>query len=223
MKRIVSLVLIILVAVTWSSAFAESSKLGKEYTMDEICTFKVKSAKSYDVFFNQDSGTSKTWIVISFEVLNLKTEPFYVKTETSAQVIFDDDYEFTPDYLWPNPEGTYFRSDGNEWLNVYLMDDNGRIYSDGDDANGGYANPKIRYHNGYERNYNPVGVYFDYDNEGADHSHTYKSQDGSKTVLDPLVRRTFHYVFLVPDLVAEEEGSRELIFTIGDEEYSYRF
>ena len=223
MKKLASILFVILLVASCSSAFAESNKLGKEYTIDEVCAFKVKSAKPYDTFFNQESGASKTWMVISVEVLNLKTEPFYVKTETSAQVVFDEDYEFTPDYLWPNPEGTYFRADGDEWLDVYLMDDNGKIYSDGEDANGGYATPKIKYHNGYERKYNPIDVCFEYENEGPNNSKTYKSQDSSKTVLDPLVKRTFHYVFLVPDIVAEEEGLRELIFTIGNEEYSYRF
>lgn len=223
MKRIISLLIVIMVCSLSLSAAAESNKIGREYTIEEECKFTVKSAKSYDVFFNQDSGTSKTWIVISFEVLNLRTDSFFVKTETDAQLIFEDDYEFSPDYLWVNPEGSYFRSDGSEWLNVYFMDDSGKLYSDGDDANGGYAAPGIKYHNGVERKYNPIGIYFDYNNDGPNDTATYKSQDSSKTILDPLVKRTYHYVFLVPDLVADEEGARELLFTVVGEEYSYQF
>ena len=206
-----------------SMAFADTGKIGKEMTIEGECSFTIKAVRSYDVFFNQESGTSKQWIIASFELLNWRDDSFYVKTETNAKIVYDEDFEYESNYLWPNPEGTYFRADGDEWLKVYLMDDNGKIYTDGEDANGGYATPRIKYHNGYERKYNPIDVCFEYENEGPNNSKTYKSQDSSKTVLDPLVKRTFHYVFLVPDIVAEEEGLRELIFTIGGEEYSYRF
>ena len=49
------------------------------------------------------------------------------------------------------------------------------------------------------------------------------SLDGSKTVLDPLVQRTYHYVFQVPEIVAEDEGLRVLTLTVNGTDYQMRF
>ena len=204
------------------TALADTGKIGKEYTLDGECTFKVKSAKGYDVFFNQESGTTKQWIVVSFELLNWRDDLFYVKTETKAKVIYEDNFEYNPDHLWANPEGTYYQSGGKNWIYVYLMDDNGKIYCNKTDNGGGYVNTTIDF-SGYIQIYNPEKMTFYTKKDGPDTKWQYNSIDLSKTILDPLVKRTYHYVFLVPDLVAEEEGARELIFTVCGEEYSFRF
>lgn len=219
MKKLVALLLVILLCCFYCSAFAESDTIGKKYTIDGVCTFSVKSTKTYDVFFNQESGTGKNWIVVSFELLNLGTESFYVKTQTDAQIIFEYDFEYSPDYLWANPEGSYsyIGYNGEEWLYVYGMDDSGRIYSNGHHNKDGYETPAIYTWNSAQyQYYNPISI-------SLDSWQHFISQDNSKTVLEPLVERTYHYVFLVPDLVAEGEGLRELIFTVDGEEYLFRF
>ncbi len=225
MKRIIAaaimaaVVLLMLQAV----ALADAEEFGQEITIGDECSFTIKSVKSYDVFFNQESGSTKDWLVVSFELLNWRTDQFFVKTETKAQIIYDDDFEFEADYLWPNPVGTYYMKSYNETIYVYYIDEHGGIYSNGDDMNYGLEKLCLKIYS-YERFYDPLKDEYvatvDSDPNDPDH---YVSMDSSKTILDPLVERTYYYVFLVPDLVAEEEGNRELIFTVCGEEYSFRF
>ena len=206
-----------------AAALANTGKTGTEYTIDGECTFKINSVQAYDMFFNQDSGTGKQWIVVSFDLLNWRTDSFYVKTETAAQVIYDGDYEYEPDHLWPNPEGSYYSQNAKDTLYIYEMNESGQILSNGTDSGNGYAKTEVTFHSGYARMYDPINNVFYYWKDGPENPWSYQSTDSSKTVLDPLVERTYHYVFLVPDLVAEDEGLRELVFTVCDEEYYFRF
>lgn len=214
---------VIIVGQTAGQADTQKLKLNAEMTMEDICSFTVKDVKVYDVFMNQQSGSSKQFIVASFDLLNWQTEQLFVKAQTDAKLIYDEDFEFEAAYLWANPEGAYYRTDGEQYLYIYKMDENGKIYSNGTDNNGGYVNPSVKYHSGYVRVYDPINVSFYHVEDGNDSVKAYRTVDSSKTVLDPLVERTYHYVFLVPDIVAEDEGLRELIFTVEDSEYSMRF
>ena len=208
-----AVVLLMLQAV----ALADAEEFGQEITIGDECSFTIKSVKSYDVFFNQESGSTKDWLVVSFELLNWRTDQFFVETETKAQIIYDDDFEFNADYLWANPLGTY-KADDSMMFYIFAIDDNGEFYTSCYKNNDSLETPILnRESNSLDTYYNPISDCWE--NEKA----TYISKDGSKTILDPLVERTYHYVFLVPNLVAEEEGMRELIFTVCGEEYAFRF
>ena len=220
-----------LILLLQSVALADTGKIGKEYTIDGECSFTVKSIKPYDVFFNEESGDSKTWIAVTIDLLNLRNDSFYVKTEAKAKVVYDDDFDYTNDYLWPSLEGSYYCTNSKAGLYINSMDEIGILYCSGMNVDHTYGDkstiskPFIQIGNImlYNYSYHPEGVFFDTNNKGIDDYNTYKSTDPSKTVLDPLVKRTYHYIFLVPDLVAEEEGARELVFTVCGEEYSFRF
>ena len=205
------------------SASAEEMKKQQRYEIPDSCAFQVKDIKSYDIFLNQESGSSKQFIAVTFSLMNLRTEPFYVKTETAARLVYDGDFEYDADDIWANPEGSYYAQGPKVWLYVYEMDDEGNIISSGEDLARGYSQPTIRFEAGYERIYDPINVAFYYIPDGPENEYAYQTRDPSKTVLDPLVERTYHYVFLVPDVVAEDEGLRELILTIDGEEYTLRF
>ena len=58
---------------------------------------------------------------------------------------------------------------------------------------------------------------------GIESDATLTCTDSSKTALDPLVERTYHYVFAVPEIVARDEGLRVLTLNIGDAAYQMRF
>ena len=98
-EKLVAILLLVIMVFSCSFSLAEGDKFGKEYTIDGECILKVKSAKPYDVFFNEDSLSGKTWIAVSFDLLNPRTDPFYVKTATGARVVYDGDFDFSPDFF----------------------------------------------------------------------------------------------------------------------------
>ncbi len=228
MKKIICLVLVcIFILSSASISFADTVKIGKEYTIEDVCSFTVNSAKEYDVFLNQESGGNKQWIVVSADILNWRDDSFYVKTETSAKVIYDGEFEYIADYLWTKPVGTYYREHDDFTIWISEFDANGKMYITGDDTLYGdkcssneitvWVDANVL--SGALSYYDPITDVFNY-YEG---NSQFVSQDPSKTVLNQLEERTYYYVFQVPDLVAEEEGARELIFTVAGEEYAFRF
>ena len=80
---------------------AETIKVGDEVTIDDVCTFTVKSVQEYDVFMNVESGSAQQFLVVSFDMLNWQTEPFYVRTQTSAELTYDEDFPFTSTFCGP--------------------------------------------------------------------------------------------------------------------------
>lgn len=234
MKKIVrSLsIALCLVLLLQSVSLADTGKIGKEYTIDGECSFTVKSANAYDVFFNQSSGQSKEWIVVTVDLLNWRNDFFYVKSEVKAKLVYDDDFEYEVDHLFPDPVGSYrFNKDGVSFLYVTYVDDYGRISKNTVKGNGSswffdLKDDSSTYKDIYvafsgwgdaDYHYDPINDAFILEDRA------FESTDSSKTKLDPLVQRTYHYAFLVPDMVAEEEGARELIFTVCGEEYPFRF
>lgn len=225
MKKIICLVLVcIFILSSASISFADTVKIGKEYTIEDVCSFTVNSAKEYDVFLNQESGSNEQWIVVSVDILNWRDDSFYVKTETGAKVIYDGDFEYATDYLWTKPVGTYYRAKNNTTTRIHQFDDKGNIYYTSDDyvtaQSSDESNVWLKWT--YTYKYSPIKDMWIYDSQNDD-SYQIVSQDPSKTVLNQLEERTYYYVFQVPDLVAEEEGARELIFTVAGEEYAFRF
>lgn len=219
-----------LVLLLQSVALADTGKIGQQYIVDGECSFTVNSAKEYDVFFNQESGSAKQWISVSFDLLNWRTDSFFVKTETEAKIVYDDDFEYEADHLFPDPVGSYrFNKDGISFLYVTAVDDNGKIaknaikgsgsswFFDLYDDSSTYTDIYVSFGGSALYHYDPINDAFIWEDK------VFESTDSSKTILDPLVQRTYHYVFLVPDIVAEEEGARELIFTVAGEEYAFRF
>ena len=205
-----------------SGAQGETLKLGSEITIEDVCSFTVKAVKGYDVFMNQQSGTAKQFLVVSFDIINWMTEPLYLKTQMAAKLVYDESFEFEADYLWANPEGTYLYSKDNE-TRTYVtdVDELGNIlaYYSGTSSmtsGGGLEQPYVKWINTYY--YNPIDTTFVHSDDRY-----YTSLDPSKTVFDPLVERTMHYVFIVPDLVAEDEGLRVLTLSIEGYEYELRF
>ena len=115
-------------------AGVETIKAGNEITIDDVCTFTVKSVQEYDVFMGVESGAAQQFLVVSFDMLNWQTEPFYVRTQTSAELTYAEDFSFAPTYLWSDPGGTYqfFHQNGSIYtVKIYDVDENGNIV-DGD-------------------------------------------------------------------------------------------
>ena len=237
MRKIMIWVLILALCAT-GSAFAEAVQKGKRVEIEDFCAFTINDVQAYDVFFNHKSGESKDFIAFSFTIQNLKTDQFFIKADTTASIVYEDDFEFSPDYLWAGPEGSYYQSENDKWIHIFGMDVNGNIFSNCEDSKGGFVQPSVLVPKEFwslakgdidaDALYDPQSGIFYFDTVsdqkvGPDSVHTYKSTDPSKTVLDPVVERTYHYVFLVPDMVAQDEGNRELIFTVDGEEYTLRF
>ena len=222
MKRV--MVIIIAAIMIFSiNASADILKQDQDTEIYGVCSLKVINAKDYDVFMNQESGSSKEFLVVSLSLLNLKKDPLYVKTEISAKLVYDNDYEFEPEYLWVNPEGSYYCADTNSYLYIFEMDENGMIYSDhGNHSSGNNYSTTTAIESSRSQTvyYDPINVRFYC---GDDPSMIYDSSDPSKTVLDPLVSRVFHYVFVVPDMAAEDEGLRTFIITVDNEEFELQF
>ena len=143
---------------------AETIKVGEEITIDDVCTFTVKAVQEYDVFMNQKSGSAQQFLVVSFDMLNWQTEPFYVRTQTSAELVYDEAFEFTSTYLWSNPGGTYLIYDNGDTLYVYGIGKDNMITSGGKTQASTseiaeLANLRVDY-SGYYRFYNPIDDYF---------------------------------------------------------------
>ena len=225
MKRLFALLVCICLVLGTASACAESIKLGKAITLDGSCEFAVNSVKVYDRFLNQESGSSKQFVVVSFDLLNLRVdEQFYTKAETDAKLTYDGDFEFPATYLWNSPVGAYYRAASNQYLFIVAMDEHGvpSIQHDSKMPSSWgktYEDAWVKWN--YQYNYNPIEDAYLYQGNKTDEQ--YWRHGESKTVLNPLVERTYYYVFHVPDIVAEEEGMRELILTVDDEEYTLRF
>lgn len=236
MDRLIKLLTVIVCFILFFqvTALADTGKIGKEYTIDGECSFTVKSANAYDVFLSQSSGQSKEWIVVTVDLLNWRNDLFYVKTEAKANLVYDDDFKFEVNYLFPDPVGSYrFNKDGVSFLYVTYVDDYGRISKYTKKGNGSswsfdlyddtstyqdiYVNFGKSWGVSAVYHYDPLKDAYVWDDKA------FESTDSSKTILDPLVQRTYHYLFLVPDIVAEEEGARELVFTVCGEEFSFRF
>ena len=155
------------------------------------------------------------------------TEPLLLRRQVKASLVYDERFPYEPLYLWSNPGGTYQSSD--TVLRVYDMDFSGNIKftfettmndvgSQGE-PRGGYERPQIflfgkaGWDPGRFSNYNPE----------EDRFNDCLCIDGSKTVLEPLVKRTMHYVFRVPNIVVKEEGFRVFALSVGDNEYQLIF
>ena len=109
---------------------AETIKVGDEVTIDDVCTFTVKSVQEYDVFMNVESGSAQQFLVVSFDMLNWQTEPFYVRTQTSAELTYDEDFPFTSTFCGPiRVEHILFsiRMAAFTMIRVYDVDDNGNL------------------------------------------------------------------------------------------------
>ena len=209
--------------IVGSSPQSDEIKVGQEVTIDDLCSFAIKSIKEYDQFMNVSSGDSKQFLVISFSIINWRTESLYLKTQMKAILVYDEDFEFESNYLWANPEGSYYSKSSDKYLYVFKADENGGITSNGDDIGGGFENMSVKFHGGYVRDYDPINISFYYAKDGNESSYAFHSVDKSKTVFDPLVRRTMHYVFSVPNIVAKDEGLRVLTLTIEGHEYQITF
>mgnify|MGYP007101853484 CR=1 FL=1 len=239
MYKVIALLVALFVLMS-SCAIAETIQKKQVYEVEDCCALTLKDVKAYDVFFNQSSGNAHTFIVASICLQNLKTEQMFVKKDLQAKVIYDGDFEFPVNEIWPNVEGSYYclGPNSNEcYLWIHRMDDTGKLiatsitydsYSEGnrlDNTSTDFESVSITQSfsgfNGYEFIYSPLDDSF----HGTDYlsEHNFVSIDESKTVLDPIVERTYHFVFIVPDLVAKEEGSRELSLVVDDEEFSFRF
>ncbi len=203
-------------------AGVETIKAGDEITIDDVCTFTVKAVQEYDVFMGVESGAAQQFLVVSFDMLNWQTEPFYVRTQTSAELTYAEDFSFAPTYLWSDPGGTYqfFHQNGSIYtVKIYDVDENGNILCYKEPESSGYDDiVVISSKNDPNRYYPEEDMFYSY-NWGEEHICT----DSSKTVLDPLVERTYHYVFAVPEIVARDEGLRVLTLNIGDAAYQMRF
>lgn len=221
MRKIVIWVLILMLCVV-GCASAE-----KPYEIDEFCAFEVESISEYSTFFNQQCEYGKKFLVASVRISNLKTEPLSVKTEIESKIVYDEDFEFNADYTWPDPLGTYYMESRNETIYICQIKD-GKVFYVEDhtprEEAFDYEKTIINAYSWYDRFYDPINDEFFRDADSApDDPDHFVSQDPSKTVLDPIVERTFHYVFSVPEIVADDEGKRELILTLNGEEYSWNF
>jgi len=229
MKHIMSLILALALLCSCSIAGAEvislagssseKVKLGSEIMIDEVCCFTVHSVKEYDVFMNIPSGDDKQFLVVSFDFMNLMTDQLFLKSQMKANLCYDDSFDFEATYLWASPEGSYYSTGAKNTLYIYDMDENGVISSNGTDEGGGLEKPSVNFSSGYSRIYDPINNSFYYPVDTHDNQWAYHSQDASKTVFDPLVERTMFYVFQVPEIVAEDEGLRELTLTVDGEEF----
>lgn len=197
---------------------SETIRIGDEVTQEEVCTFSIQSVKEYDVFMGVESGDAQQFLVVSFDLLNWQTEPFYVRTQTSAQLAYADDFTFESTYLWSNPGGTYQIED--EFIKVFSVDENGALLASGDDESMDFTNLVVYYYYSYSNKY---WGYSPMEDQFVTDEYAMNSLDGSKTVLDPLVQRTYHYVFQVPEIVAEDEGLRVLTLTVNGTDYQMRF
>ena len=199
---------------------SETIRIGDEVTQEEVCTFSIQSVKEYDMFMGVESGEAQQFLVVSFDLLNWQTEPFYVRTQTSAQLAYADDFAFESTHLWSNPGGTYQMED--EFIKVFSVDENGALLASGDEASMDFTNLVVTCYINHPfswRNwrYSPMEDQFISD------EYAMNSLDGSKTVPDPLVQRTYHYVFQVPEIVAKDEGLRVLTLTVNGIAYQMRF
>lgn len=200
---------------------SETIRIGDEVTQEEVCTFSIQSVKEYDMFMGVASGDAQQFLVVSFDLLNWQTEPFYVRTQTSAQLAYADDFTFESTYLWSNPGGTYesiepFSSSGATTIKIYSIDEKGNFSNSVSEEFAEYDNIIVGTVYDWAMNYNPKEDTF----EGKV---VLKNQYNSKTVLDPLVQRTYHYVFQVPEIVAKDEGLRVLTLTVNGTDYQMRF
>ena len=207
-------------------AGVETIKAGNEITIDDVCTFTVKSVQEYDVFMGVESGAAQQFLVVSFDMLNWQTEPFYVRTQTSAELTYAEDFSFAPTYLWSDPGGTYYWNDSNNdyaIIQIYKVDDYGIIECNDEPLSSGYESIIVKadakWSSLMKNRYVPETDTF----VGIESDATLTCTDSSKTVLDPLVERTYHYVFAVPEIVARDEGLRVLTLNIGDAAYQMRF
>lgn len=196
---------------------SETIRIGDEVTQEEVCTFSIQSVKEYDRFMGVESGEAQQFLVVSFDLLNWQTEPFYVRTQTSAQLAYADDFTFESTYLWSNPGGTYQIED--EFIKVFSVDENGVLLASDETKSMDFTNLVVHF---------PYIVYRDWryspmEDQFVSDEYAMNSLDGSKTVLDPLVQRTYHYVFHVPEIVAKDEGLRVLTLTVNGIAYQMRF
>lgn len=200
---------------------SETIRIGDEVTQEEVCTFSIQSVKEYDMFMGVESGEAQQFLVVSFDLLNWQTEPFYVRTQTSAQLAYADDFVFESTHLWSNPGGTYeglrpYTSDQKLTVYIYGIDENGNVlHSNGTDFTE-YNEIVIDTGANWFTSYNPKEDIFD-------GYVIVKNKYNDKTVLDPLVQRTYHYVFQVPEIVAKDEGLRVLTLTVNGTAYQMRF
>lgn len=193
---------------------SETIRIGDEVTQEEVCTFSIQSVKEYDRFMGVESGEAQQFLVVSFDLLNWQTEPFYVRTQTSAQLAYADDFVFESTHLWSNPGGTYQMED--TFLKVFSVDENGVLLASRETESMDFTNLVV-YIPYRDWQYSPMEDQFVLD------AYAMNSLDGSKTVLDPLVQRTYHYVFQVPEIVAKDEGLRVLTLTVNGIAYQMRF
>lgn len=197
---------------------SETIRIGDEVTQEEVCTFSIQSVKEYDMFMGVESGEAQQFLVVSFDLLNWQTEPFYVRTQTSAQLAYADDFTFESTYLWSNPGGTYQIED--TFLKVFSVDENGVLLASRETKSMDFTNLVVNFP--YKYRYQDWG-YSPMEDQFIAGDNVMNSLDGSKTVLDPLAQRTYHYVFHVPEIVAEDEGLRVLTLTVNGIAYQMRF
>ena len=205
-------------------AGVETIKAGDEITIDDVCTFTVKAVQEYDMFMGVESGAAQQFLVVSFDMLNWQTEPFYARTQMSAELTYAEDFSFAPTYLWSDPGGTYYyNGDNDATVRIYDIDDSGNIICYKKSETSGYENISVR--SDYWNQFGSENTIYhpETDTFSNKYEHVLTCTDSSKTVLDPLVERTYHYVFQVPEVVARDEGLRVLALSIGDAVYQIRF
>lgn len=227
MKRIIRIAFeMLLLILLCLEVEAESISQSLDYVVDDLCSFKILNAQSYDIFMNQESGSTKEYIVITFKLLNYKKDKLNLKKETKSKLLYNEDFVYESDYLWTNPEGSYINNN-NEKLFVFEMNESGKIsYCRGENSytdvdSGGYERLSIEGLTGWYNEfstYDPINARFVYDEKPI-----YNSIDPDKTILDPLESRVFHYVYLVPDIVANDIGFRTFVFSVGNDEYELTF
>jgi len=239
MKRLVArgLLLLLLVvpilscaeSVVIPSTTSQKVKVGSSVLVDETCTFTIRSTKPFNVFMNTSSGDAATFLVVTMDIINWKTEPLYLRTQVKASLEYDESFDFEPTFLWLDPVGTYRcnkpenSSNYIDTLRVYAIDGSGSISSNASKTKGGYEYPSIhRYYTGdYAEDW--YAYYPEDDCFKNTKGVLFTSADESKTVLDPLVQRRIHYVFKVPNVVAKDEGLRVLTLSIGGNDYQLTF
>jgi len=206
------------ISLTGSSS--EKIKPGSEIMIDEVCTFTVHSVKEYDVFMNIPSGDDKQLLVVSFDFMNLMPDQLFLKTQMDANLCYDDSFDFEPAHLWAEPQGYFvYSGDASQTLTILGINDDSSLqfYCTGSYMpvfEGGFETPVLNYGGGQNYFFIPDENVFRHTE-----SRYFSSQDASKTVFDPLVERTMFYVFQVPEIVAEDEGLRELTLTVDGEEF----
>lgn len=224
-KRAFILILtIILFASMFPAALAgedpQKISVGATVKAEDTYNMKLLSASVYDKFMNIESGSAEQFIVVSFEITNLMTTPLYIQTQTKAILSYNDNFEYNTSMVLSNPGGTYENKGTRDILYVYNVDSKGKVTVGGSHncsaVEEGFESINVKHYvNNYV--YNPITDAFDaYDR-------SLPCIDSTKQILAPLEKRTYHYVFTVPNLVANDKDMRVLLFTIKGVTYKMIF